>query len=251
MDTEVSMINNIINMTDSTTPHILTGIGERLKTTRESMQLSQKEAAARLYLNVKIIELIENEAFNEGPPATFMRGYLNSYARLLSFPEDEINAALKQLESNLPIEREAPPPILKVRAFYPTERYLPWTTAGVIFILVLLVSMWWRSHSKYEIADVPAKTSLTETNLTAPQITPVINPVNKAPVTQNTKNITETIPPPPPLLARPSAITASSTPTTQAPLALTKSRHHSHKRYRKTKSSKRTKNIVMSLPEPN
>src|SRR5690606_35256118 len=118
MDTEVSMINNIINMTDSTTPPIITGIGERLKKARESMHLSQKEAATRLYLNVKIIEIIENESFSEGPPPTFMRGYLNSYARLLSISEDEISAALKQLQRTLPTQREIPPPTLKVRSFY-------------------------------------------------------------------------------------------------------------------------------------
>lgn len=256
MDTEVSIINNRITTTDSTTPPIITGIGIRLKSVRESMHLSQKEAATRLYLNVKIIEILENEAFNEGPPPTFMRGYLNSYARLLNVPENEINAALKQLETNLSTQREIPPPILKERSFYPTERYLPWTTAGIAFILIVLVSMWWRSHSKYEIADVPAKTAAPiMRHFTAPKI------MTSTPLSQDMQNVNKIIPTPPPLLARPTNAN-SFIPSPAADISIPNnlttvtstietSEQPPNKKYQKTKGSKKHKNIVMSLPEPN
>ena len=89
MDNEIA-INNDASMNIKPDIVKITGMGVRLKKARESLHLTEKEAAARLYLNPKIISVIEMEAFSEGPPITFMRGYVRSYARMLSLPESEI-----------------------------------------------------------------------------------------------------------------------------------------------------------------
>src|SRR5690349_2418493 len=100
MDIEESLSNDKTAV-QNTTPHIKQ-FGKRLKHARESLKLSEKEVATRLHLSPKMIPIMENETFEQGPPATFMRGYLRSYARLLQLTDEEINAALNDLETFIP-----------------------------------------------------------------------------------------------------------------------------------------------------
>src|SRR5579872_1499045 len=76
------------------------GFGAYLKTARETMRLTVKEAAARLHLPPNTIEIMESENYLQGPPTIFLRGYLRSYARLLNISDSEVNKAIAQLELN-------------------------------------------------------------------------------------------------------------------------------------------------------
>lgn len=149
--------NNIMNKPESFKK---TGLGAHLKSAREAMRLTEKEAAARLHLNVSIITLIENENFADGPPATFMRGYLRSYARLLNLSENEITLTLKDLENFMPSSITATPAI-QIKPPKDNERNLHWLTYVIVLVLLMLVSVWWSSHSRYVIADVPPTTQAT------------------------------------------------------------------------------------------
>jgi len=252
-------------MKDPKEPPKITGIGARLKSAREAMHLSEKEAAARLYLNVKIINILENEAFNDGPPATFIRGYLHSYARLLSFPDSEICAALKELEVNLPVNRDTTQ-VLRARPIDYTDRYLRWITLSIAAVLALLVLVWWSSHSKYDIVDVP--TPIT-TEQPEKELKTTVDTSPPSPVKVNT---TPTPIPPPPIPVviplRPgqeplSNITNTNTPITNppitnpiiplaAPVDTTQNTPATttYKKKLKHRTHSRKKNIVMSLPEP-
>lgn len=148
MDTELTMANdmqttNEINKT--TIPS--TGIGARLKTARVAMNLTEKDAAARLHLSVKFIDVMEKEDFNNGLPVTFMRGYMRSYARLLNVPESEIDAALHQLGMNITPTKLASP-LLHTPSINNNERYVRWITYLISLVLVVLVGLWWSSHSR-------------------------------------------------------------------------------------------------------
>lgn len=249
MDTEVSMINNVISMASSQEPLKKTGIGARLKAAREAMHLSEKEAAARLYLSVKMITLMEGESFSEGPPATFVRGYLHSYARLLDFPESEINQSLKDLENHLPIDRLTPPVVHKQNPIHYSDQYFRWITPGIIIVLLLLVSIWWHSHSKDEMTDVPIKPpSITKPIQAAPTtVAPLVPTVPAASATPAARavvpsktSVTATAPMIP--LAAAQASTVNSSQSVKA-----------NKKIKAKKQSARTskvKNITMSLPEP-
>jgi len=176
MDNEIAMIDDVNSMTNVTEPIKVTGLGARLKKAREAIHLSEKEAAQRLYLNVKIISLIENENFSDGPPMTFLRGYLRAYAKLLNVPESEIKAHLDE------IDLSAPPvtitaPILHATPINRGDKYIRWITYLIILTLITLVCIWWSSQSHYLIADVPTKTTPFQT----PPVT-----VTKAPPAKNT-----------------------------------------------------------------
>lgn len=158
MDNEIAMIDEVNSMTNVTEPIKTTGLGARLKNAREAMHLSEKEAAQRLYLNAKIISLIENENFSDGPPMTFLRGYLRAYAKLLNVPESEIKAELDEIDLSVPPVTISAP-ILHATPINHGEKYIRWITYLIVLTLITLVCIWWSSQSHYLIADVPTKTT--------------------------------------------------------------------------------------------
>lgn len=133
-------------MTDANQKCSLGGFGARLKAAREAMNYSQKEAAARLHLNPTILHILETEDFQKAPPATFMRGYLRSYAKLLNFNEDDINAALNQsgLETQT---RTLVVPMLETKAMPVSDRHVQWVSTMIVLGLFVFIGAWWEYHS--------------------------------------------------------------------------------------------------------
>lgn len=193
MDNEIAMIDDVNNMTNVTEPIKVTGLGARLKKAREAMHLSEKEAAQRLYLNVKIISLIENENFSDGPPMTFLRGYLRAYAKLLNVPESEMKAELDEIDLVVPPVTIAAP-ILHATPINRSDKYIRWITYLIIVTLITLVCIWWSSQSHYLIADVPSKT----TPFQAPPVTvtKATTPAKNAPATVAKPELSNPLRPP-------------------------------------------------------
>lgn len=133
------------------------GFGIRLRRAREMLHLSQKDAGIRLHLNTNIIRILETEDFDHAPPATFMRGYLRAYARMLNFTEDEINAALSQAGFDIKPTPLAGLPMIKNIRLEKPERYTHWITPIIALTLVILAGMWWNAHNR-PLPEIPLKT---------------------------------------------------------------------------------------------
>ncbi|WP_461535833.1 RodZ domain-containing protein [Spongorhabdus nitratireducens] len=71
--------------------------GLMLRQKRESRNLSLSEVAERLHITVQYVAALENDAYDELPGDTFVRGYLRSYARLLGLNPDEVIDAANNL----------------------------------------------------------------------------------------------------------------------------------------------------------
>lgn len=186
-------------------------LGRQLRKAREGMQLSEKEAAARLHLNPKYITAMENEDFENGLPATFIRGHLRSYARLLNFPEQEIHLAIEKL--GIPIPNQLPStPLLRAQPIKRSERYIRWITYLVLLILIALVVMWWTSHSRYTISNLTNKESLPVLSDVVPNLT---TPVEQSLLSANFQ------PPIEPSLPEPKTTSIEiKSPTVKAPSAI-------------------------------
>lgn len=74
------------------------GIGGTLKKMRELREFSKEEVAHQLRLQISTIDLLESENFPGPLPEIFARGHLKSYARILSFSEDDIKKMLDSFE---------------------------------------------------------------------------------------------------------------------------------------------------------
>lgn len=138
------------------------GIGARLKSAREALKISEKDAAAHLRLHVKLIELMENEDFDKGPPPIFLRGYLRQYARMLNFSDKEIDQAIEELGMNA-VTSSAPSTIMYTPASTNTmDQYVRWVSYIVILVIVALVIFWWVSHKPDSIDDIASKAGQTQ-----------------------------------------------------------------------------------------
>lgn len=171
------------------------GIGQHLKSAREAQHLSTKEAAARLHLSVSVILMMENEDFQNAPPLIFLRGYLRAYARLLNIPDPDIQIMLAQFAVSQPSPISQTPLTIPLNA-NAHGPYARWTTYVIILVLVVLVGMWWNSHSRYTIADIPAKTdnvpTVSTTRTAAPTVaTPNTTHPPAAATGARTNNITQ------------------------------------------------------------
>jgi len=66
------------------------GLGTRLSEGRKAAGRSQEDIARDLLLDVHIIRALESEDFDALPEPTYVRGYIRSYARLLSLDPEEL-----------------------------------------------------------------------------------------------------------------------------------------------------------------
>ena len=68
--------------------------GTLLKNKRESLGLTQKQISDRLKLRVTLIQQIEENQFETDQVATFMRGYIRSYAKYVNLDQKVVLNAL-------------------------------------------------------------------------------------------------------------------------------------------------------------
>jgi cytoskeleton protein RodZ len=154
--------------------------GMRFQAAREAMNLSEKDAAARLHLKPHIINIIESERFAEGPPVIFMRGYIRSYGRMLNLPEKDLTQALSQLDFGSATSTTPAPSQFRIRENTNNSSSI-WSTAFVALVLTALVGIWWwnahvRNKPVVDAAALPADLMHTvAANPTAAPATPEAN----------------------------------------------------------------------------
>lgn len=99
-----------------TLPNLDMPLGLRLRRAREAAGLSVQEAAEKLRLKTTTIEAIEKEDFDALGASVYVRGYLNSYARLLGVPTVLVESRFAR--------RPVPMPDLQTTARVSHTRYL-------------------------------------------------------------------------------------------------------------------------------
>lgn len=177
----------------NTTPSKITGIGARLKSAREAMGLSEKDVASHLHLSPKYILMMENEDFSNGPPVTFIRGYLKSYARYVHIPAKEIDQALEALSIFAP-EPSAISIKPNVMSTPRDEKYIRWGTYLIALIMMTLVAIWWSSRTKDSTsasqiaAPIETQSAMTESASEQPPVTDTsaVPPAITQPMTEQT-----------------------------------------------------------------
>lgn len=111
--------------------------GQRLRAAREEKGLTIQEVASQLRLQQSLIEALEadNEALL--PSATYVSGYLRSYAKLLDIPEDSVVP---------PSRSDSPPPLVVNIANKGEASSRDWParliTYLIIAAIVVSVAMW-------------------------------------------------------------------------------------------------------------
>jgi cytoskeleton protein RodZ len=122
-------------------------VGALLRQSREQKGLTTTQVATQLRLKVSQIEQIEAEEWDPAVSATFMRGYLRAYARLLKLPEQEI---LQNFELQAAYLRNQAKPMhsfsKKNRLDAVDNRFMLATYLLVVLLIGLFLIWFWQTH---------------------------------------------------------------------------------------------------------
>lgn len=115
--------------------------GARLRAQREAQGLDLYEVADILRLRTDVIRALEEDDFSRLPPATFVRGYIRSYADLLKLPAEDLLKEYEGLEAE-PTPSLVPPGRLNRDLSHVGHGSQLAAFSVVVLGLVLLV-VWW------------------------------------------------------------------------------------------------------------
>ncbi len=131
--------------------------GTRLRKAREGLGLSTDDVAGELRLSVSQIKALEQDDYTELPGATYVRGYLRSYARLVNIDEDSVLPPLQPEPVLRTMHAIARPVQRQARS---SDRWVRFMSYGLGILLIGLVTVWWRSQSGFDfekdfLAELP------------------------------------------------------------------------------------------------
>ncbi|MCP3690487.1 MAG: hypothetical protein GY784_18955, partial [Gammaproteobacteria bacterium] len=121
------------------------GPGDRLQAARIELSLSVDDIANRMHLSAAILESIEENDFEDITPI-FVKGYLRSYARLVSLDEEEVIRQYAEFYSG------EDPPISSISntstEISSDDVRIKWATVTVIAVLGGLLAAWWWNQNQ-------------------------------------------------------------------------------------------------------
>ena len=150
--------------------------GTLLKEKRESLGLSQKQVADRLRLRVAIIRNIEDNQFDSDLVATFIRGYLRSYAKVVGLPASEVVDAYEFHYVIEPQEQKMQSFSKKTKREKNDSRIMLITWIIVLVIIGMSSLWWWQNNQNNDLSSSRERSALlTEQNSQHPSAT--VDPV--------------------------------------------------------------------------
>jgi cytoskeleton protein RodZ len=166
-------------MTDTTAAATVTGVGEELAAAREARGLALADVAQQLKFSPRQLEALEQEQFQLLPGATFARGMVRSYARLLKIdPEplvQRISGRIELPDSNRLAARYHQPVPFSDNARRSTFVYLA-MTLGVLALVGGVAYEW-----QQERTAAAKKTTSVAKAKPAPRTEPAARPAPPLP----------------------------------------------------------------------
>lgn len=124
-------------------PSVLS-VGEQFRQAREKLGLSLEAAAKKANLRTNILEHIENNEFSHKKiPATFMKGYVRSYAKLLKLPENVWASAVGNFGDVPKHDFNRATRADRVTNPHSHHRWVGYLTTFVVIIALGMTALWW------------------------------------------------------------------------------------------------------------
>ena len=146
------------------TEALITGVGQELAAAREARGLALADVAQQLKFAPRQLEALEQERFEALPGATFARGMVRSYARLLKLdPEplvERIAGRCEVPDANRLAARYHQPVPFSDAGRRSTFVYLG-MTAGVLVLVGAVAWQWHLERSSASLAKAPKKAATT------------------------------------------------------------------------------------------
>ncbi|OKY25911.1 cytoskeleton protein RodZ [Thalassotalea sp. PP2-459] len=183
------------------------GPGEMLAQARKKMGLSELDVAERLNFRKALVGEIEQDIFDASLPATFNRGYLKSYAKLVNLPEKEVLASYETLNIGSTQDKQGTfmQSFSKETEKQAENSRLMWLTYLILAALVGSSVIWWiqdaKESQKTAVVDTTSSTEEQSSSIEQPILTTVdvdeqtenkiIDETNIAPLSETLKATTE------------------------------------------------------------
>jgi cytoskeleton protein RodZ len=174
--------------------------GTLLKNKRESLGLTQKQISDRLKLRVTLIQQIEENQFESDQVATFMRGYIRSYAKYVNLDEKVVLNALHHSGDAQHQEQE----MLSFSRKTKTEKHnsrIMLLTWSIFAVIVGISSLWWWQNQQQDtlsqsLANTESSEELVveeslDPELTSLEVIEAEQNAETSPATENSDELTE------------------------------------------------------------
>jgi cytoskeleton protein RodZ len=129
-----------------------TQAGDLLREARKKAGFSQKEVADRLRLKLSVIQSIDQNDLEFDHVATFTRGYLRSYAKLVSVDERLILNALDGVDEAQHQEHSMQSFSRKTKREKHDSRIMK-LTWGIFAVIIGISSVWWYQNQQDTITE--------------------------------------------------------------------------------------------------
>lgn len=205
-------------------------VGLTLRETREGLGLSVHDIADRIKFAPRQVEALEANDFAHLPKATFLRGFVRSYARVLQLDEAALIAALPSEPSTQQIAQQQ---IVDVSfpSLLAARRINVLWLAGALGVALVLVLFVWISDGKpaqrsSEIVVEAVSLPATEASGSAVTASPTLPKEPEAPKFAEPRKVeekvvkTQTAAVPAPVPAIPAVSSVASAATVKPPIAL-------------------------------
>ena len=132
-------MNTIVEQTETTK----ISFGDKLRQTREALNLSLEDVAKAISLRPNILAKLENNEFvQKDVPSTFLRGYVRSYAKFLRIPDAEW-AHLTFGEAHKNDLSKNARATLSVNQYSSHSRWVGTLTTIILLAAVGMTGLWW------------------------------------------------------------------------------------------------------------
>lgn len=165
-------------------------IGEILREERQRHRLSIEKLAQKTCIKVKYLRALESNRFDQLPAATFVKGYIKTYASVFGFDHQSLIAVLrrdfKESAKGKLVPREFIKPVLKKCQFWSSASFVVLGLAMIFLTLIGYVGFQWYQLTQPPnlIISTPAENSLvaSRVNVVGQTDADVIVTINSAPV---------------------------------------------------------------------
>lgn len=128
------------------------GPGQILSEAREKASFTVEYVANTLNFKVKLVESIERDIFDNKLPATYNRGYLRSYAKLVNVDVSEVLSAYDML-GVAEVQRSEMQSFSNLTEKQAEHSRIMWLSYIIAAILFGLMIMWWLQEPKQGVDE--------------------------------------------------------------------------------------------------
>jgi cytoskeleton protein RodZ len=122
-------------------------VGELLKQERETKRISRTELAQKIRVKEHFLEALEDNRFTDLPAATFVKGYIKSYARVLGFDPEPMLALLrrdyKESAKGKLVAQDFLKPVYRKSGSFSPIKLATSSVIGVFLVLFIYVGIRW------------------------------------------------------------------------------------------------------------